>query len=232
MLAPLVRASATRLALGAARPPAARRLPSLAAAFSRPSSSTSPLFGSSSSSIFSGGSSRHAHVLSPSTVTVRQHSKPPQATATVAAEAFADLPLSQSLLAALAERGLERPTEIQAVAVPALVNDRTSDFLLASHTGSGKTLAYLLPIGMEARAGRLRALRATAISCGCSDCTFTVSCAAASCSLAVQLLKEAEELGSPPAKSRRPKALVLGPTRELTDQACAGACEPSIAVLS
>lgn len=36
---------------------------------------------------------------------------------------------------------------LQAAAIPAILKDRRSDFLLASHTGSGKTLAYLLPVG-------------------------------------------------------------------------------------
>ena len=36
--------------------------------------------------------------------------------------------------------------------------------------------------------------------------------------LAVQILKESELAGGATAKSRRPRALVLGPTRELTDQ--------------
>ena len=39
---------------------------------------------------------------------------------------------------------LERPTEIQAAAVPAIL--RGGDVVMASHTGSGKTLAYLLPL--------------------------------------------------------------------------------------
>ena len=51
------------------------------------------------------------------------------------------------LQAALAEKGISEPTEIQAAAVPALLQHRAADFLLASHTGSGKTLAYLLPLG-------------------------------------------------------------------------------------
>ena len=56
-------------------------------------------------------------------------------------------PAPPTLQAALAEKGITAPTEIQAAALPALLADRTSDFSLASHTGSGKTLAYLLPIG-------------------------------------------------------------------------------------
>lgn len=59
--------------------------------------------------------------------------------------------------AALAEKGISEPTEIQAAAVPALLHDRSSDFMLASHTGSGKTLAYLLPVG------ELRVLRGASL---------------------------------------------------------------------
>jgi hypothetical protein len=40
--------------------------------------------------------------------------------------------------------GLQRPTEIQAAAVPAIL--RGGDVVMASHTGSGKTLAFLLPL--------------------------------------------------------------------------------------
>ncbi|KAI3431312.1 hypothetical protein D9Q98_004370 [Chlorella vulgaris] len=93
---------------------------------------------------------------------------------------FTQLGVSADLQTALAEKGITAPTEIQAAAVPALLRDRVSDFMLASHTGSGKTLAYLVPI--------------------------------------VQLLKEGEELQGAAAKPKRPRALVLGPTRELTDQ--------------
>lgn len=62
------------------------------------------------------------------------------------------------LQAALAEKGISEPTEIQAAAVPALLRDRSSDFMLASHTGSGKTLAYLLPVGACALAPVLAVL--------------------------------------------------------------------------
>lgn len=69
---------------------------------------------------------------------------------------FGPLGVSAELQEALAEQGISEPTEIQAAAVPALLRDRGSDFLLASHTGSGKTLAYLLPIGaLLCRASRV-----------------------------------------------------------------------------
>lgn len=94
--------------------------------------------------------------------------------------AFAQLGLSEETLAAVRERELRVPTEIQATAIPELLRDRKSDILIASHTGSGKTLAYLLPI--------------------------------------VDILKEGELLSGPPIKAKRPRALVLGPTRELAEQ--------------
>lgn len=191
---------------------------------------------------------------------------------------------------ALAEKGITAPTEIQAAAVPALLRDRVSDFMLASHTGSGKTLAYLVPIG----APHLLPPWLGASVCAC--CSVTVGCqcvcllfchvwvpvcvpvvlsrlgASVWCGIpaavcrhglvavqtaalfscpcyqpdvssglcpppllllpsyplthpphshapqTVQLLKEGEELQGAAAKPKRPRALVLGPTRELTDQ--------------
>jgi superfamily II DNA/RNA helicase len=47
-------------------------------------------------------------------------------------------------MAALGEMGISKPTEIQCVGMPAVL-DGTS-VVLGSHTGSGKTLAYLLPL--------------------------------------------------------------------------------------
>lgn len=94
-------------------------------------------------------------------------------------QSFDLLGLNRDLQIALTEKQIVRPTEIQAASVPAIIRDRRSDFLLASHTGSGKTLAYLLPL--------------------------------------VHLLKQTESAGVI-TKPRRPRALVLGPTRELTDQ--------------
>lgn len=93
---------------------------------------------------------------------------------------FEKLGLTDDLLQAVKEKNLTSPTEIQRDAIPNILNDRRSDFMIASHTGSGKTLAYLLPI--------------------------------------VQILKEGELLDGPPMKPKRPRALVLGPTRELTEQ--------------
>lgn len=57
--------------------------------------------------------------------------------------------LSPALHDALNAWGFTTPTDVQSSAIPALLESRGSDFLLASHTGSGKTLAYLLPLGEE-----------------------------------------------------------------------------------
>jgi hypothetical protein len=61
-----------------------------------------------------------------------------------AVESFEELGLGEEVMAALGEMGISKPTEIQCVGVPAVL-DGTS-VVLGSHTGSGKTLAYLLPL--------------------------------------------------------------------------------------
>ncbi|KAL6838741.1 hypothetical protein ACP4OV_031455 [Aristida adscensionis] len=95
-----------------------------------------------------------------------------------AAESFQELGLGEEVMAALGEMGISKPTEIQCVGVPAVL-DGTS-VVLGSHTGSGKTLAYLLPL--------------------------------------VQLLRCDEAMMGMSMKPRRPRAVVLCPTRELTEQ--------------
>ena len=56
---------------------------------------------------------------------------------------FSTLPLSQKLVAAL-PASLSKPTEIQTLAIPAILNQQ--DVLAIAQTGSGKTLAYGLPL--------------------------------------------------------------------------------------
>jgi len=57
---------------------------------------------------------------------------------------FADLNLSEPLLKALAAEGYEKPTPIQARAIPTLLDGR--DLLGIAQTGTGKTAAFALPI--------------------------------------------------------------------------------------
>src|SRR5262245_34995737 len=57
---------------------------------------------------------------------------------------FADLGLSEALLAALASVGYESPSPIQAATIPPLLEGR--DVLGQAQTGTGKTAAFALPI--------------------------------------------------------------------------------------
>jgi ATP-dependent RNA helicase RhlE len=59
-------------------------------------------------------------------------------------ERFDDLGLSEPLLRALRERGYDRPTPIQARAIPHVLAG--SDLLGCAQTGTGKTAAFALPI--------------------------------------------------------------------------------------
>lgn len=56
---------------------------------------------------------------------------------------FADLDLDPNLLAAIEEMGYERPTQIQAEAIPQALEGR--DILASAPTGTGKTAAFVLP---------------------------------------------------------------------------------------
>ena len=57
---------------------------------------------------------------------------------------FADLALTAPLMQAVQESGYERPTPIQARAIPHLLAGR--DLLGLAQTGTGKTAAFVLPI--------------------------------------------------------------------------------------
>ncbi|CDM89010.1 ATP-dependent RNA helicase SrmB [Xenorhabdus bovienii] len=57
---------------------------------------------------------------------------------------FSEFELDERLLNALNEKGYERPTAIQAEAIPSAMDGR--DVLGSAPTGTGKTAAYLLPV--------------------------------------------------------------------------------------
>jgi ATP-dependent RNA helicase DeaD len=58
---------------------------------------------------------------------------------------FQELPLRESLLKAITERGYVEPTEIQAQAIPLLAT-QDIDFVGQAQTGTGKTAAFVLPL--------------------------------------------------------------------------------------
>lgn len=60
-------------------------------------------------------------------------------------EKFRELGLSEKTLKALAKKGYEQPTPIQALTIPALLNG-DKDIIGQAQTGTGKTAAFSLPI--------------------------------------------------------------------------------------
>ncbi|OAY58522.1 DEAD-box ATP-dependent RNA helicase 39 [Manihot esculenta] len=91
---------------------------------------------------------------------------------------FEEIGLSEEVMGAVREMGIEVPTEIQCIGIPAVLDGKS--VVLGSHTGSGKTLAYMLPL--------------------------------------VQLLRRDEATLGMLMKPGRPRAVVLCPTRELSEQ--------------
>lgn len=59
-------------------------------------------------------------------------------------QSFQDLGLCESILKALAEMGYEKPTEVQAAAIPLATVGQ--DLIVQSRTGSGKTAAFGIPM--------------------------------------------------------------------------------------
>ena len=71
---------------------------------------------------------------------------------------FADLGLSERMLASLARAGYARPTPIQQQAVPLALKGR--DLMGLAQTGTGKTAAFTIPI-IERLMGMICSLRQT-----------------------------------------------------------------------
>ena len=57
---------------------------------------------------------------------------------------FSDLGLEPELLRAVADKGYDIPTPIQAKAIPAVLSGR--DVLAGAQTGTGKTAGFVLPL--------------------------------------------------------------------------------------
>lgn len=85
----------------------------------------------------------------PELVTEKQPSNAKQLSAFLATQTFDDLELSSETITAaktvLGNTDNLKPTEIQALAIPQLLDRRKKHVLVAAETGSGKTLSYLLP---------------------------------------------------------------------------------------
>ena len=59
-------------------------------------------------------------------------------------ERFEELGLTEEVMGVVKEMGIEVPTEIQCIGIPAVLEGKS--VVLGSHTGSGKTFAYMLPL--------------------------------------------------------------------------------------
>jgi ATP-dependent RNA helicase RhlE len=71
---------------------------------------------------------------------------------------FSDLGLAPELLRAVADKGYETPSPIQAQAIPAVLSGR--DVLAGAQTGTGKTAGFVLPILQRLSAGNAAGQRA------------------------------------------------------------------------
>ena len=75
---------------------------------------------------------------------------------------FSDLGLQPELLRAVAEKGYDTPTPIQAKAIPAVLSGR--DVLAGAQTGTGKTAGFVLPLIQKLGAAAGRAPRVLVLS--------------------------------------------------------------------
>ena len=79
---------------------------------------------------------------------------------------FSDLGLSPELLRAVADKGYDAPSPIQAQAIPAVLSGR--DVLAGAQTGTGKTAGFVLPVlqrlSVDAHHGTSRAPRALVLT--------------------------------------------------------------------
>jgi superfamily II DNA/RNA helicase len=104
---------------------------------------------------------------------------------------------SPTLAAQVDALGLLSPTEVQAQVIPEVLKG-SSHLVMASHTGSGKTLAFLLPVA--------RALLAHFVVLDAHE------------RAQVQKLRAEESATGLRTRAKRPRVVVLEPTRELAQQ--------------
>ena len=75
---------------------------------------------------------------------------------------FSELGLVPELLRAVAEKGYDTPTPIQAKAIPAVLSGR--DVLAGAQTGTGKTAGFVLPLLQKLDSAQGRAPRVLVLS--------------------------------------------------------------------
>ncbi|CAM4077220.1 DEAD/DEAH box helicase [Saccharibacillus endophyticus] len=95
-------------------------------------------------------------------------------------EQFTQLGIGEALTAALLEYGIDKPSPIQAEAIPPILEGR--DVLAQSQTGTGKTLSYLLPLLQKIDAEKKES---------------QVLVIAPTQELAMQIVREGEKYGAP-----------------------------------
>jgi ATP-dependent RNA helicase RhlE len=119
---------------------------------------------------------------------------------------FADLGLSQPLLAAVGAAGYDHPTPIQAAAIPVALAGR--DLVATAQTGTGKTAAFALPLLQRLAASQ-------------ADRPEADSPPPARSRRRRGFRRPAAQVAERPvavASAGRPRALILTPTRELAQQ--------------
>ncbi|KAG5573251.1 hypothetical protein H5410_063017 [Solanum commersonii] len=140
------------------------------------------------------------------------------------ASSFEELGLTEEVMGALGEMGISEPTEIQSIGIPAVIEGKS--VVLGSHTGSGKTLAYMLPIVQikkqtpckhQSSCSVVKGDRLVATGERRGKATLHRLLALWRGDLQ-KLLRRDEELDGMLMKPRRPRAVVLCPTRELCEQ--------------
>lgn len=110
-------------------------------------------------------------------------------------DSWSSLGLTSELVTAMKEMGLSDPTPVQRMSVPTIMG--AANVVFAAATGSGKTLAYLLPIMQSLKAEE--ALYANTVAASANK-------------------DPNSNLVNPFRRPKRPRAIILAPTRELSRQ--------------
>ncbi|KAJ3183222.1 hypothetical protein HDU85_002248 [Gaertneriomyces sp. JEL0708] len=121
---------------------------------------------------------------------------------------FANMGLREDLVRAMEEMGFTKPTEVQALCIPEAVARTNEALLCAAETGSGKTLAYLLPIIHHLKQEEAKALATVDATKHSIIEAVTSSGDAVSSTSGLASVR----------KLRRPRAVIIVPSRELVNQ--------------